>query len=676
MAGPTMDARKSQIISDVWNGMSLKDIYHKFDISESGFRKWRYADAEFDAQLKEALAAKMGKGNYSIERTVFDPNRESPPKGTFAEWQMRYTGFPTLPHHQAIADAMLDTTNNRTLILMPPDAGKDTTVSRVVAYIKCDDRNHRRVAWIMKTEPFSKRRVQERLRPLFESYKPQPTPGIDVPGGRKPEGVLAEDYGPFRWTGGMQYPDGTPIPRRTWNNSELYFLDSAEAGTEVEPDIWATGIGGQLYGSRITDMVVSDLWDEEDRNPEQVLQDLTWLKGTARSRVGGTGRITLLGTELPDNEGYRKVREWFVPEDTAIYERSVEGPVEVTKYVNGACIIEVKAIWTDDEGVEHSYWPERFPLHDYWKLADGSVADKSAYTIAEARELGAMHGEGLASIRDNPSTAEWFQAAYMQNPSRDKNQADFNDEVLALCDDYERTHGIARSNEILVQVIDPARRDGACWMVLGVNMEDETITVIDHEWYRNLGVQGIKQKLVIEPMMRYFPSFVVYESNHEQGIMFDAEVERALKLTGAQRELRHTDNKRNDPEIGIVSMTSEMMRRLIRFPMREPMDKAKSHRLKQQLKNWDRVPKSQRKNQARHSPDDLAMALGIGVQFVRSLFTRAEHARKPAQRRPLPGIVTKGWQRTPKNGKVPSSNDPYPEILSRRNGIVELLGIE
>jgi len=639
-AGPTLEAQKKKMLRYLDEGHTLREVYRKFEISYSVMQRLRLADVDFDEKVRAItrLAGRVG----ARKQSVYDPDRKIPPKGSFEDWRMRYLGRPTTLLGQAIAGAMLDETNRVVFILAPPGGGKDTTVGDVLLYVKCDDRSYLRCAWIMENDNFSVRRIAQRIEPYLtdpQAYRVKP---YATPGGAVPVGSLIKDYGPFKAEPGMEYPDGTLVAKTTWTQHELRFLASA-AAPEAEPDLWATGMGGALYGARVGLMVFSDLVTKENQSrPTDKETDFQWCIGTADSRLDTTGRLVSLGTRVAAEDNHERLMEHYIGKAEPW---SVEqtGPLTKTTYTNGVCVIVCVAIWVDEEGEERSYDETRFPLDGKWQLRNGNRIDLAALSIDEAAARNAKRILGLREIRERDP--DWFDTAYQQNPSADSSQFDFTDPILDLCSDPRRSYGKALPGEIRVLCVDPARAGGAAWAVLGLDLEEQTIAVVDYKTFAGLGVVGIKQRLIIDPITVWQPRYLSYEVNHEQGVLYDPETQKVIADFGVTVVPHQTHKNRMDREIGVASVASEMRDRRLLFPTALTSDQAKTRLLRQHFKNWDAAPKKIRsKNMRTAHPDDLAMAIWPGVLLARKLFAAAER-RDMGMRPAVPASVLRRWQK-------------------------------
>lgn len=645
MAGPSLDAKKSQILDAVRSGSTVRDVLEQFSLSESTFYSLRRRDAAWDKQIREVTSMTTGRGKYSPAKPLlFDPDRTVPPKGTFEEWRMRYMGRPSEVFHRAVADAVLDSTNRIVFVLAPPGAGKDTTVGDLLLYLKCDDRDYMRCAWVMENVNFAARRVSERLEPYLSDPKVYRVTPNRTPGGGMPEGSLIDDFGPFRWERGMQYPDGSPVARTTWTQHELRFLQSA-AAPEADPDLWATGMEGAVYGSRVQLFVYSDLFTAENQqSPAEKEKQFVWCTGTAESRLDSSGRLVVLGTRVSSDDNYGRMMNHYIG-DAEPFDVTQDGPVTVTRYTNGVAVVTCVAIWVDDAGEEQSYSPARFPLDDHWRMPDGTLVAVDDLDVADARARGANRSWGLRRVRSN--RPDWFETAYQQNPQESSTLSDFTDSVLERAFAPERTYGKARPSELRIISVDPARTGGAAWVCLAVDVDAETVTVVDERWYTNLGVQGIKRRLIVEPLTLWDPQWLVYETNHEQSVLYDTEIEKAIADFGVTVHRHHTGKNRADPVIGVASLAGLMRKGQLLFPTASPHDKQRSLRLASHFKNWDAAPQHSRSNRQRaNAPDDLAMAAWPGVRFaVDVVLERNKRGRMYDPVRPTPESVRRRWER-------------------------------
>lgn len=630
---------KERVLAYVAEGFTVEEAADKIGTSDRSIYRWKAKDATFAAALDAHIHKPVR------EKPVLDPEREMPDKGPFVRWRMEYLGRPTPRHQLPIVRAYEDRTNRFVIVLGPPGSGKDTTAGELILHAKCDDTKQLRVAWLMRSEKFSQRRLTQRLEPYLVdpmTYERRP---LDTPGGQKPAKNLITDFGPFRWSHDLTYPDGTKVPRAGWNNTEKYFVRFGPR--EADPDLWASGIQGNLYGSRIGLLVLSDPWTPEDRTtqPPTLQGQVEWVKGTVRSRLDGRGRLIVLGTKLFDGDPYDQLISYFVGQSQV-----VESDGYYTKYANGVATVIYPAIQHDADGNEVSYWPERFPLEPQWEI-DGQWVPASELDAKQANAQGASRIEGLGELRE--ADPKLFETLYQQNPPPRDLTGSFTRALLDHCDDASRTFGVYHPSETLVLGIDPALSGGAGWVLWGVNQTEGTATVVDFFFGEGLGSQGLRSKLIEEPLRTYRPRWTVYESNRDTMALDFPEIQQAIEESRTTVRKRYTGPGRAVGDDSVPRMAFDMSAGAIRIPAATPQDQRKAELFKQHFLNWDQKQQGRETNTKwRHIQDDLAMAAYVG--WVSCVKPMLERLRKPGPiQRLVPSSVRERWTHHPKPKSKP-----------------------
>ncbi|MFH2073333.1 MAG: hypothetical protein ABIJ75_10835, partial [Actinomycetota bacterium] len=398
---------------------------------------------------------------------------------------------------------------------------------------------------------------------------------------------------------------------------------------EADPNLWATGIQGALYGSRVGLMVISDPFTTENqKSPTGKYDQMQWLRGTAKSRLDEGGRLGILGTRVASWDNYGVLLDEFTRGARIVYQEGY-----YTKWSNGTATVIFPAIQTGDDGNDMSYWPERFPLHGQLIESDGTVHDVDGLTDGQymaLSEAGARRERGLYEIREADEAT--FQTLYQQNPPASES-GDFTEAILGHCDDVTRTLGVTRPGEILVLGVDPARTGGAGWVLWGWDPKASTATVVDLFYGEKLGMVGLREKLLVDPTLRYLPRYLCYEMNYEASVLDHPDVKDALSSTATELVQHRTDRNRSDSEVGLPGMVFKMRDGTIRFPAATSDDVRRCRQLKDHFLAWDMktAMNRTRSGQFKHIPDDLAMAAWIGFTKIRAIMTR--DARLVPQRR-------------------------------------------
>ena len=579
------------------------------------------------------------------EGLLYDPDRIQPELLGFADFRWEYLGFPTAPHHQPAVDAMEDMTNMVIFVFGPPGMGKDTLSMH---YTLWRAPHREQTAFFMSSAEFAARRgrrIEGYLRdPQVYRVKPN-----GVPGGQVPTRSMIYDFGPFTWNKGMLLPDGTEVPRPIWNQYEKYYV-TAEA-MEQEPNLWFTGVGGATYGSRIQDAILSDLWPPDKViGPDELQKDFTWVQDTLETRLDDDGRLLVLGTMLPWQNNYvRLINEYT---DGAIV---IDEDEYTQKWSNGVCVVKIKAI-TYPDGEPRSYWPAKFPLDNQLEVTDkkGNVEvwamDDAGENMLKAR---ALQADGkLAKVRarrglldrqrKNPVN---FRAIYQQEDVTAE-IGDFTDQVLDAAYEPTRTFGRFDPTETLVLGVDPAKTYGAAWWLWGVKRDSHgmgTLTLVDYGFHEALGIQGIKDRLVVEPIVAYHPAILAYEINRHEAIMEDQIIRDVLKDFGVKL-YQHRTGGENRGEVGILATLMRVGQ--IRLPSMTKEDRQRLELVRNHFKAYDlsvQAGRRSRPGQKNHLADDIAFAAWIGSIPARELLEGRNRTRE-AVRQKVPDFIMDRWQ--------------------------------
>ena len=573
---------------------------------------------------------------------LFDPDREMPEMLGFEQFRWEYLGFPTAEHHAPAVRAMEDMTNLVVFIFGPPGMGKDTLAGHYVLW-RAPFRTQ--TAFFMESSSFAARRGR-RIDGYLTNHHIYRTPPGGVPGAQIPTRNMIYDYGPFAWEKGMVLPDGTEVQRPIWNQYEKYFV-SVEA-REAEPDLWFTGVGGATYGSRIQDAVLSDLWPPDRLiGPDELQSDFTWVQETLETRLDDDGRLIVLGTMLPWQNNYTRLVNEYSDGAIIVYEDEY-----TQKFSNGTCVVKIPAIRYEN-GEPVSYWPVKFPLESQYEITykDGTVEaipmDAEGESYKKAMEL-QLTGKvtkvkprrGLMERkRRNPVN---FRALYMQEDVTSE-IGDFTDAVLDMAYDPTRTFGKWEPNETLVLGVDPAKTYGAAWWLWAVNRREQKMTMVDFGYHEALGVQGIKDRLIVEPITRYHPSILAYEINKHEAILEDQIVTGVLRDFGVKVVQHRTGTNR--PELGVLATLMRVGQ--VRLPGMTKEDRNRLEIVRHHFKAFDLSAMAQRRSKPgtkTHIPDDIALAAWFGSIPAREILDGKHQARSTLEvARAVPASVRERW---------------------------------
>jgi hypothetical protein len=609
-------ARETFVTALIESGGKVMEACQRAGVKRGTYQGWRKHHFEFRVRVDRIVEEfKQAGVREAMTKNLFDPNRTPMPVPGFEEFRRTYIGRPVADHQKDIVRAYEDKTNLVVIILGPAGSGKDTTAGDLVLHAAAEKRQ--RVAWIMESTEFSARRLG-RLYPYLtdlRTYDVAPAgPGCTVPTRN-----MIEDFGPFKWNKEMRFPDDSKVPSRSWTQHSAYFLGVGDQ--EADPNLWATGVGGALYGSRIDLLVLSDPFTAENQqSPALRASQLTWVNGTLMTRLDEGGRLIVLGTRVSPHDNYGVLLDQLIGEARPLIQDGY-----YTKYSNGVATVIYPAIEYDENGVESSYWPERFPLYAILKEKDGTthlVSDLPDEQYVHLAKSGAEYVRGLDDFRTRDP--DLFETMMQQNPP-DKAGGEFTDALLNHCDDPTRSFGMYRPGDgPLILGVDPARTGGAAWFLWQWNRDTGEKHLIDYFFGTRLGTMGLREQLLVKPLQEFWPTWLVYESNRETSVLEHPDVMDAVDKSRTQVHRHFTSgaNRNKGAEFGVSMMAFDMRDGLIKWPAATVADRKRLELVKEHFRNWDRKQTAKGPNSgalSRSSPDDIAMAGWVGWVKIKEL---------------------------------------------------------
>lgn len=627
-----------QILGLIRAGARIEEACRKLGVDPSTFRTWRnrYPDFLEEAERAKAIGAQARDQMVRLEN-VYDPEqfrgKEVP---GIVEFRRDFIGRPTPWHQQLVVDAWEDQTNQFVVCLMPPEAGKDTLAGDIALRESID--RDLRISWVMESANFSARRLN-RLERYYWDQRAYTAPR--GPGCVKPIKTVFGEYGQFKWEKGLAYPDGEKVAQPKWTQNELYFLGR---DNEADPNLWATGVDGAMYGARIDRGIVSDPFTQENQqSPTMRAAQMGWITGTFLSRFGDEGRGLFLGTRVAEWDNWGKLIDMLVAGSPIISQDQF-----TTKYASGVAVVIVPAILYDENGEEKSFWPERFALDSHLAKGGSKVPldGLSGEEIKDYAKKGYRTVTGLRGLRNRLGTR--FETMYQQNPASSTG-GEFPLDLLNRCDDYTRTFGQFKPGSTLILGIDPAFRGGAAWVLWEWN--GQTLTAIDFYFGKDIGLTGLRELLLVDPITKYHPRYAVYETNRENSVLEHPEVLEAVKhsrtiLKGAPT---HWMN-RGVGELRVAAMSEDMARGVIRIPAATSDDRHRSDLFKTHFLAWDQdaTLRQEGSKANRHLEYDIAMAAWVGWVLFKRQFV-IESADEKVQPRAVSRQAQRSWGYTQKD---------------------------
>lgn len=521
--------------------------------AEERSRQARVGIAEANAAIDGVDFSRAGLGAVGLNET-----RRVPPVGEFVRryfgglkcWNcVSPTGEPVRheipPFHDEIMERLTSVTEKRVLVNVPPEHSKTTngTVFTSVYDIVRDP--NIQMAVVSAGEDLAKDIVGQ-IQMFLED------PAIY----EGAAGNLIDEWGPFN--------DGLV----TWTQKQMVVAGRRSA--EKEPTMRAFGINSKIYGRRLHRIVCDDIADLDNNDtPEKVDRQFRKVTSILDSRVGGNGRLHVIGTRVAANDVYSRLLG-----------------------LEGYTVIRHPCILSYDEG--RTLWPDHIDFAE------------------------ALRRKGRTA------TPELFELIY-QNSDMMTEGATFTREQLDRCHD-ERALGQLPSTPVtLIVGVDPAghgKQAGFTAMVL---------LGVDSGGYRHL-VDLVNVRSMSQPQMqaqifdwvsRYRPRSLRYEAVALQSQIFETrEFREHLSAFGTRMDQHRTNSKGGvagkwDPHWGVETMSVSFHNQMVSLPWGDAKAKRMVGQLEEQLM---RFPMD-------GAPTDLLMAYWIADTGCRLALERGSLQR-------------------------------------------------
>ena len=181
---------------------------------------------------------------------------------------------------------------------------------------------------------------------------------------------------------------GDCVSHKKWTDAEWLHKASKHHNSK-DRTMFARGVGGAIVSKRFDIIICDDILDEENTStPEQMEKVRNWFWKTVYPCLVPGGVIIFVGTRWSDGD---------------FYEELMTPPPEGKGWTS----LVRAAEWTDENGVRHSLWPDRFPLEFLDKMR--SEMGSALYACAMLNDVaGLMEGKVFPRISDDPRDPFWF----------------------------------------------------------------------------------------------------------------------------------------------------------------------------------------------------------------------------------------------------------------------------
>jgi hypothetical protein len=332
---------------------------------------------------------------------------------------------------------------------------------------------------------------------------------------------------------------------------------------DKDPTVQAIGIGSQLYGTRADFIILDDC--VSPKNAKMFEDQRQWVQEIVNSRLSKDGKILVIGTRIATNDLYMALQDpeyyynntspWTYLLQPAVLEYAEDPKDWVTLWPKS------NIPWSKDEE------PDEEGLYPRWG------------------------GIQLNNIRNRMTAGGWSRI-YMQQQISSDNV--FKESDVKACTSG-RAAGIIPNNEIagraggmnglyIIGGVDPAASGFTAMTIYGVDIPTGNRYVID--LYNKAGTTPEEMKTAIKDFtLKYSVREWRIENNAFQSYLTnDNDLKTWLASRGSLLVGHHTGSNKNDPELGVMAMTSLFEQRLISLPSSRSNEEVMS--LINQLITW------------------------------------------------------------------------------------------
>ena len=521
---------KQIMVEALGKGMSVPDALKRADRSRSWYEKNRSADKDFAGACDAARAAALERSQQVVAAeearnlAVAESNPEGPQSklGPFHEWSETYLGLKVWPHQQNMVDVVEGRKpsflhdsmtyepgvlgSRRVLINVPPNHAKTMVLSIGYTTYKIVENPNINILLVSKTQEMAKKilyAVKQRLtHPRYAR--------------------LQARYAPI---------DGWKATADQWSATKVYLGGEARDSGEKDPTIEAVGVGGQIYGSRASLIILDDVVTLSNSSEFEKQND--WIRQEVASRLGPGGQIIVVGTRVAALDLYRYLRD---------PETYTDGTVPWT-YLSMPAVLEY--------GAEPKDWTTLWPVTD-----EPFVEDDEPVEVINGKEMfPRWTGPRMNAVRNEVGPRRWSLVYQQADVPED---AVFDTLCVRGAVDGGRRVGPLDDSMgwYVICGMDPAVAGVTAVVAYAVDRQTGNRKVLDVRTMKGPTPAQIRD--LIEDMTEtYRPNEWVIEANAFQGFLArDEEITRYLANKGIVLRPTFTGKDKHDPDFGVASMSS------------------------------------------------------------------------------------------------------------------------
>lgn len=521
---------KQIMVEALGKGMSVPDALKRADRSRSWYEKNRSADKDFSGACDAARAAALERTQQVVAAeearnlAVAETNPEGPQSklGPFHEWSETYLGLKVWPHQQNMVDVVEGRKpsflhegmtyepgvlgSRRVLINVPPNHAKTMVLSIGYTTYRIVENPNINILLVSKTQEMAKKilyAVKQRLtHPRYAR--------------------LQARYAPI---------DGWKATADQWSATKVYLGGEARDSGEKDPTIEAVGVGGQIYGSRASLIILDDVVTLSNSSEFEKQND--WIRQEVASRLGPGGQIIVVGTRVAALDLYRYLRD---------PETYTDGTVPWT-YLSMPAVLEY--------GAEPKDWSTLWPITD-----EPFVEDDEPVEVINGKDMfPRWTGPRMNAVRNEVGPRRWSLVYQQADVPED---AVFDTLCVRGAVDGGRRVGPLDDpmGWYVICGMDPAVAGVTAVVAYAVDRQTGNRKVLDVRTMKGPTPAQIRD--LIEDMTEtYRPNEWVIEANAFQGFLArDEEITRYLANKGIILRPTFTGKDKHDPDFGVASMSS------------------------------------------------------------------------------------------------------------------------
>lgn len=354
------DARRLSLINLIASGRTVVQACEAVGISARTYGQWRIRYPDFRNKVNRI------RQGLAVDGDVDD---------SFIARRRHYFGFETYEHHRRMVDAIETTPDGGiTLIIVPPEAGKTTTLTDWVSDKIATNPNVRILYVSEKADGMA-----PAAKVLADVQARMTDPDYDDPDTNYPSHIpeWQARYGPFR--------DDTLDRDRPWNAK---YCKVHKASGRRDYTFQIASWRSKVYGARCDYLIFDDVQSAEGIGDTDRILDRC--RKTFFSRPGKKGRTIFIGTRVGVNDVYERLSE--------------EIPDHMIR------VVQIPALNSRGE----SYCPEMWPEQDLAnkRAVVGEDGWLTAYMMQpQVSGVNTFSEEMLNDARDSSYTYGWRNPA-------------------------------------------------------------------------------------------------------------------------------------------------------------------------------------------------------------------------------------------------------------------------